>query len=135
MATPAFVDGLERALWTAAEAAGAVGLVAGWQALPLPDIPAGYLPLAVVVIGALLAGGKSWAATRWGNGTAATLPARLEPTPPEQTSLAEEGRQLASEREDLIAQGVDPAALDTPLHPSSRPADTTDPSPTAGDDG
>jgi hypothetical protein len=31
--------------------------------------------------------------------------------------LAEEGRRLASQREDLIAQGVDPAELEIPLHP------------------
>lgn len=33
--------------------------------------------------------------------------------------LAEQGRRLASQREDLIAQGVDPADLDVPLHPSA----------------
>lgn len=31
--------------------------------------------------------------------------------------LAEEGRRLASQREDLIAQGVDPVRLAVPLHP------------------
>jgi len=31
--------------------------------------------------------------------------------------LAEEGRRLASRREDLIAQGVDPNDLEVPLHP------------------
>lgn len=80
--TAAFVDGLERALWTAAEAAGAVGIIAGYQALDgPPDIPASWLPLAIFVVGGLLAGGKAWAATKWGNGTAATLPAALEPVP------------------------------------------------------
>lgn len=34
-----------------------------------------------------------------------------------QAVLAEYGRVLASEREDLIAQGVDPAVLEVPLHP------------------
>ena len=82
MATPAFIDGLERSLWTAAEAAGAIGIVAGYQALPLADIPDGWLPLAIIIVGALLAAGKSWAATKWGNGTAAILPATLEPSPP-----------------------------------------------------
>lgn len=77
-----FADGTERALWTAAETAGALGIVAGYQALDLPDIPVSWLPLAVVLVGALLAGGKAWAAQKWGNGTAATLPAGLEPTPP-----------------------------------------------------
>lgn len=32
-------------------------------------------------------------------------------------SLAEQGRRLASEREDLIARGVDPADLEVPLYP------------------
>jgi hypothetical protein len=40
--------------------------------------------------------------------------------------LAEQGRRLASEREDLIAAGVDPARLAAPLHPvptyESRPS-------------
>lgn len=31
--------------------------------------------------------------------------------------LAGEGRRLASQREDLIAQGVDPGELDIPIHP------------------
>lgn len=32
-------------------------------------------------------------------------------------AVAEEGRRLASEREDLIAAGVDPTTLLVPLHP------------------
>lgn len=32
-------------------------------------------------------------------------------------ALAEEGRRLASEREELIAQGYDPTKLIVPLHP------------------
>lgn len=36
------------------------------------------------------------------------------------TALAEQGRQLASQREDLIAQGVDPNDLPIPLHPDTR---------------
>lgn len=32
-------------------------------------------------------------------------------------ALGEEGRRLASEREDLIAAGVDPSLLEVPLHP------------------
>lgn len=35
----------------------------------------------------------------------------------EKADLAEQGRRLASEREDLIAAGVDPALLEIPLHP------------------
>lgn len=31
--------------------------------------------------------------------------------------LRESGRKLASERDDLIAQGVDPSELKTPIHP------------------
>ena len=76
-----FADGLERSLWTVAEGAGAVGIVAGYQALPLADIPAGYLPLTVILVGGVLAGIKASVAQRWGNGTAATLPAELEPVP------------------------------------------------------
>lgn len=34
--------------------------------------------------------------------------------------LAEQGRRLASEREDLVAAGVDPAVLAVPLHPRER---------------
>ena len=34
-------------------------------------------------------------------------------------NLAEQGRRLASQREDLIASGVDPAELAIPLHPNS----------------
>lgn len=34
--------------------------------------------------------------------------------------LAEEGRRLASEREDLIQRGADPAQLLVPLHPADR---------------
>lgn len=32
-------------------------------------------------------------------------------------SLAEQGRRLASQRDDLIAAGVDPSQLEIPLHP------------------
>lgn len=86
MPTPAFLDGAERATWTAIEAAGAIGLVAGWQALPapVPDIPAGWTPLAIVLLGFVLAGGKSWAATKWPNGAGSAslgLPASAEPVP------------------------------------------------------
>jgi hypothetical protein len=76
-----FADGLERSLWTVAEGAGAVGIVAGYQSLPLADIPAGYVALAIIVVGGVLAGIKSAVAQRWGNGTAATLPTELEPIP------------------------------------------------------
>lgn len=37
----------------------------------------------------------------------------------ESQDLAEQGRRLASEREDLVAAGVDPAQLEVPLHPKS----------------
>lgn len=106
MPTPAFLDGAERATWTAIEAAGAIGLVAGWQALPapVPDIPAGWTPLAIVLLGFLLAGGKAWAATKWpaGNGSASLgLPATAEPVPADQALVvvkpgtAENGPQQA----------------------------------------
>lgn len=75
-------DALERTLWTAAEGAGAVVLVQGYQALPLPDVPPGYVALTIVVVGALLAAGKGIIATNVGNGTASLgLPADREPVP------------------------------------------------------
>jgi hypothetical protein len=40
----------------------------------------------------------------------------------ERQALAEEGRRLASVREDLIAQGVDPSELPVPLHPDPLPS-------------
>lgn len=77
-------DALERTLWTAAEGAGAVGLVAGYQALPLADIPPGWVVLVTVAVGALLAAGKGIIATNVGNGSASLgLPAELEPIPAE----------------------------------------------------
>lgn len=127
MATPAFLDGAERAAWTAIEAAGAVGLVAGWQALPapVPDIPAGWTPVAFVVLGFLLAGGKAWAATRWpnGNGSASLgLPVSAEPVPADQALVvlkpgtAEAGPrkavlgaaagELQGDRVDLVRAGL-----------------------------
>lgn len=39
----------------------------------------------------------------------------------ERAALAEQGRRLASIREDLIAQGVDPTELPAPLHPDPLP--------------
>lgn len=39
--------------------------------------------------------------------------------------LAEQGRRLASEREDLIAAGADPAELVVPLHPDNAAAEVT----------
>lgn len=76
-----FADGLERSLWTVLEGAGATGVVAGYQALPLRDIPDGYLPLVIILVAGLLAAIKSSIAQKWGNGTAATLPTSLEPIP------------------------------------------------------
>jgi hypothetical protein len=35
-----------------------------------------------------------------------------------QDHIAEEGRRLASQREDLIAQGIDPGELLVPIHPA-----------------
>lgn len=40
-----------------------------------------------------------------------------------QGDLAEQGRRLASEREELIAQGVNPAELEVPLHPAGEAVD------------
>lgn len=37
----------------------------------------------------------------------------------EEAGLAEEGRRLASRREDLIAAGIDPSLLAIPLHPDT----------------
>lgn len=39
----------------------------------------------------------------------------------ERDELAEQGRQLASEREDLIAAGADPAELEVPIAPIDMP--------------
>jgi hypothetical protein len=78
-----FADGFERSIWTVAEAAGAVGIVAGYQGLPLPDVPEGYVPLVIILVAGLLAAIKSAVAQKWGNGTAATLPEELEAVPPE----------------------------------------------------
>lgn len=95
-----FADGLERSLWTVAEGAGAVGILAGWQALPLVDVPDGYRALTIVILGGLLAGGKAWAAQRWGNGTGATLPADLEPVPASDVvPVADEWGTSVAERE------------------------------------
>jgi hypothetical protein len=38
-------------------------------------------------------------------------------TPTTTAELAEEGRRLASRRDDLIAQGVDPSELKMPIYP------------------
>jgi len=86
-----FADGLERSLWTVAEAAGATGIYAGYQALPLWDIPDGYAPLVVILLAGVLAGIKSSVAQKWGNGTASTLPAELEPQPAYKARRALEG--------------------------------------------
>jgi hypothetical protein len=76
-----FADGLERSVWTVAEGAGATGIYAGYQALPLPDVPVGYRALVIILLAGVLAGIKAAVAQRWGNGTAATLPAELENVP------------------------------------------------------
>lgn len=43
-------------------------------------------------------------------------------SPRKRARLAEQGRRLASTREDLIASGVDPADLVIPLHPDGAPS-------------
>lgn len=125
MPTPAFLDGAERTAWTLAEAAGSVGLLAAYQATPLPDIPAGWLPVAGVLLTCLLAGGKSWAATRWpkGNGSASLgLPASAEPVPadhalvvlkpgtaeagPRRAELGAAAGDLQGDRVDLVRAGL-----------------------------
>lgn len=85
-----FFDGLERSVWTVAEGAGATGIIAGFQSLPVVDIPKGYLPVAIILVAGVLAGIKSAVAQRWGNGTAATLPADLEPVPASDLEPVEE---------------------------------------------
>lgn len=50
------------------------------------------------------------------------------PTGQPAVDLAEQGRRLASERDDLIAQGVDPTELAVPIHPEVRLPSTVDPS-------
>jgi hypothetical protein len=57
---------------------------------------------------------------------------RLGPGPLDR--LAEEGRRLASERDDLVAAGVDPALLDVPVHPADWPAEDDQPGDPTPDD-
>lgn len=76
-----FFDTFERTVWTVAEGAGAAGILAGYNALPLPDVPTGYWALTIVLLGGLLAAGKSVITQAVSEtGSAATLPAHLENT-------------------------------------------------------
>lgn len=61
-------------------------------------------------------------ATETGRMDPADIPATHIHTrgPHEGEPVARQGRKLASEREDLIAQGVDPADLIVPIHPEDR---------------
>ena len=101
-----FADGLERSLWTVAEGAGAVGIYAGYQALPIIDIPDGYRALSIILIGGVLAGIKSAVAQRWGNGTAATLPAELEPRPADEEQVPSTITVSVPSLEDLDPEAV-----------------------------
>lgn len=65
------VDIVERSAWTLVQTTSAAAIVEAFG-LPLTDIPIIALGFAVV---------KSVLATRFGNGTAATLPKSLEPQP------------------------------------------------------
>jgi hypothetical protein len=49
-----------------------------------------------------------------------------DPVPGNPDDLAEQGRRLASEREDLVAQGVNPADLAVPLYPGPVPGNVPD---------
>lgn len=72
-------DVLERSLWTLVQTATAGGLIAGWNALDLTgDLSFAWTPPLAFILAAI----KSELASRYGNGTAATLPAELEPVPP-----------------------------------------------------
>lgn len=76
-----YADALERVVWTLVEAAGAGGLIAGYQSLPVADIPDGWLPAVVLAVTVILAVIKNVIATNTGNGSASTLPTTLEPVP------------------------------------------------------
>lgn len=72
-------DIVERALWTLVQTASAAALVTGWNALDIgPDLSRAWVPPLAFVLSCV----KGELATRFGNGTAATLPAALEPLRP-----------------------------------------------------
>jgi hypothetical protein len=69
------LDIVERSVWTLVQTASAGALVVGWNKLDLgPDVSLAYVP----VVAFLLSAVKSELATKFGNGTAATLPAAVE---------------------------------------------------------
>lgn len=78
-----YADALERIVWTLVEAAGAGGLVAAWQSLPVTDIPDEWVPAVALVLTVVLATVKNVIASQVGNGSASTLPVALEPIPAE----------------------------------------------------
>lgn len=79
-----WADVAERTAWTLVQGTTAVGLVVGWNALEgLPDLPPGYQALAIPVLAALLASIKGALATKYGQGSASTLPVAVEPVPAE----------------------------------------------------
>lgn len=86
-------DILERVLWTLLQTTTAGGLVAGWNQLTDWDISLAWVP----VIAALLSAIKGELAIRFGNGTAATLPSRVEPIPADQVVVqqTESGVEVA----------------------------------------
>ena len=73
-----YLDVLERSLWTALQVVGADAIVQffGWDTKWIVPIAAA---LAII---------KSTLATRFGNGTASTLPASVEPLQAEVTNVA-----------------------------------------------
>lgn len=74
-------DVIERALWTLVQTTTAGALIAGWNALDLGgDLSLAWAAPVAFVLSAI----KGELAARFGNGTASTLPARLEtvPAPP-----------------------------------------------------
>lgn len=69
-------DVLERSLWTLVQTATAGGLIVGWNELDLgPDLSLAFAAPLAFVLSAI----KSELATKFGAGTAATLPEDLEP--------------------------------------------------------
>lgn len=63
-----------------------------------------------------------------------TPPRRTTPMTTAGRRLMEQGRQLASERDDLIAAGVDPAELAVPVAPATPPEPVPDTAPTSDND-
>lgn len=72
-------DVVERALWTLVQTTTAGAMIAAWNALDVTgNLSLAWTPPLAFILSAI----KGELATRFGNGTAATLPTDLEPAPP-----------------------------------------------------